>query len=227
MSLAALTGFKVLIKHLLVSERCSADAEIRCKSFFFFSEWGNGGEGRHGEWRGSAALTNKSRMLHACTLQPLPPSPSPKSNSLWHKKGEFVLMFVENWGNKLDRDLANQNSLQKLSDPGGSRALDKQDWLFQKHAYITPIWVGAITRRQLGENKPDSDHNCLAGKQGEISRFSLLKWETFLIKCSGSAAWQTFTVSWVKVCRFIRDNQNCCISFLMDHTGVLENILKT
>lgn len=127
-------------------------------------------------------------------LKPLPCSPSPKSNSLWHKKGEFVLMFAENWENKLDGDLANQNSLQKLSDPGGSRALDKQDWLFQKHAYITPIWAGAITHRQLGKKKPNSDHICLVGKHSEISRLSMLKWEIFLIKCSGNTAWQTFTV---------------------------------
>lgn len=65
-------------------------------------------------------------------------------------------MFVQSWGNLLDRDLANQNSLQKLSDPGGSRALDKQDWLFQRHAYITPIWAQAISHRQLREYKPDS-----------------------------------------------------------------------
>lgn len=81
---------------------------------------------------------------------------SPKSNSWWHKKEEFVLMFVQSWGNLLDRDLANQNSLQKLSDPGGSRALDKQDWLFRRHAYITPIWAQAISHRQLWEYKPDS-----------------------------------------------------------------------
>lgn len=171
------------------------DVEI----FLGMRKW-RGGEGRKG-LRRKETLTNKSRMLGACTLQPLPCSLSPKSNSLWHKKGAFVLMFAENWGNKLDRDLANQNSLQKLSDPGGSRALDKQDWLFQKHAYITPVWFRAITHRQLGENKPDCDHNCLAGKHGKISRFSLLKWETFLIKCSGATAWQTlFTVSWVSAC---------------------------
>lgn len=124
-------------------------------------------------------------------------------------------MFAENWENKLDGDLANQNSLQKLSDPGGSRALDKQDWLFQKHAYITPIWVGAITHRQLGENKPDSYHKCLAGKHGEISRFSLLKWEIFLIKCSSGAAQQTFTVESCKH-MFIRETKKkkpkTCIS---------------
>lgn len=147
--------------------------------------------------------------------KPLPCSPSPKSNSLWHKKGEFVLMFAENWENKLDGDLANQNSLQKLSDPGGSRALDKQDWLFQKHAYITPIWAGAITHRQLGKKKANSDHICLVGKHGEIRRLSMLKWEIFLIKCSGSAAWETFTVEPCKhMC--IRDTKrqqkNCCIS---------------
>lgn len=85
-------------------------------------------------------------------------------------------MFVQNWGNKLDRDLANQNSLQKLSDPGGSRALDKQDWLFQRHAYITPIWARAITHRQLRENKPDSYRNCFADKHGKISGLFFDKW---------------------------------------------------
>lgn len=169
------------------------------------------------KWRGTEKGGEEERDINkqiadASCLQnppfpkPLPRSPSPKSNSLWHKKGEFVLMFAENWENKLDGDLANQNSLQKLSDPGGWRALDKQDWLFQKHAYITPIWVGAITHRQLGEKKPDSDHICLAGKHSkEISRFSLLKWDIFLIKCSGGAAWLTFTAEY---CMCIRDTQN-------------------
>lgn len=44
---------------------------------------------------------NKQMLLRACKPplsfpKPLPRSLSPKSNSLWHKKGEFVLMFVEN-----------------------------------------------------------------------------------------------------------------------------------
>lgn len=97
---------------------------------------------------------------------------SSKSNSWWHKKGrEFVLMFVQSWGNKLDRDLANQNSLQKLSDPGGSRALDKQDWLFRRHAYITPIWAWAITCRQLRECKAESYWSYFIEKHGWISWF--------------------------------------------------------
>lgn len=92
------------------------------------------------------------------------------------KRREFVLMFVQSGGNKLGRDLANQNSLHKLSDPGGSRALDKQDWLFQRHAYITPIWAWAITHRQQREYKPASYRRDSAEKHGEISGFSLCKW---------------------------------------------------
>lgn len=144
-------------------------------------------------------IANASRLQSPLFPKTLPCSPSPKSNSLWHKKGEFVLMFVENWENKLDRDLANQNSLQKLSDPAGSRALDKQDWLFQKHAYITPIWVGAITHRQLGKNKPDSDHKCLAGKPGEISRFSM-KWEIFLINAQAKLHEKHSQLIYVNIC---------------------------
>lgn len=102
-----------------VSKCGSADAKI------FQEVW------RYG-LRGKERLINKS--AHLC----LPLSfCSPHPNSWWHKKPEFVLMFVQSGGNLLDRDLANLNSLQKLSDPGGSRALDKQDWLFQRHAYIS------------------------------------------------------------------------------------------
>lgn len=92
------------------------------------------------------------------------------------KRGESVLMFVlfcsglfwvflgRNWGNKLDRDFANQNSLQKLSDPGGSRALDKQGWLFQRHAYITYIWAWDVTCRRQRQTKPGSHPKCFVRK---------------------------------------------------------------
>lgn len=129
---------------------------IYCKDHFFRKGEMKGEVGRHGARRKEIWINkfaNPPRLYHP-TLSLL--LSSPKSNSWWHKKGEFVLMFVQSWGNLLDRDLANQNSLQKLSDPGGSRALDKQDWLFQRHAYITPIWAQAISHRQPWQYKPDS-----------------------------------------------------------------------
>lgn len=145
-----------------------------------------GGRGARDRARRKQTLINKLWILHVSIIQPLSFCFfSPKSNSWWHKKRkEFVLMFVQSWGNKLDRDLANQNSLQKLSDPGGSRALDKQDWLFQRHAYITPIWARAITHRQLREYKPDSYWKCSTEdkKNKNMARLdqwiSVYKWRT-------------------------------------------------
>ena len=112
--------------------------------------------GRQTQGEKKEPLINKLWILSVSIIQAfLFCYSSPKSNSWWHKKGEFVLMFVQRRGNLLNWDLENQNSLPKLSDPGCSRALDKQDWLFQRHAYITPIWVSAITLRQHREFNPD------------------------------------------------------------------------
>lgn len=104
---------------------------------------------------------------------------SPKWNSWWLGKGDsqfwclfcsgVFCFFWRNWGNKLDRDLSNQNSLQKLSDPGGSRALDKQGWLFQRHAYTTYIWARDVTRRRLRQTKPGSHPKCFVRKCAQIN----------------------------------------------------------
>lgn len=126
-------------------------------------------------------------------------------------------MFLQNGGNKLDRDLANQNSLQKLSDPGGSRALDKQDWLFRRHAYITYIWARDITRRQLRRAKPHLHRKCFVRKHGQINgffyfifsffRWLKLRWEAFLTKCTSLATWQTWRLTlWVPFCECARQD---------------------
>lgn len=92
-------------------------------------------------------------------------------------------MFVQRRSNLLDWDLANQNSLLKLSDPGGSRALDKQDWLFQRLAYITSIWASAIANRQLGEFKLDT-----------LKRFwrkNIVRWVNFFVWAKRSRTFST------------------------------------
>lgn len=89
---------------------------------------GDEGEGGRNRVRQRETLINKLRILHVCIIQPfLSVILTQVEQLVARKRGECVLMFLQNGGNKLDRDLANQNSLQKLSDPGGSRALDKQD----------------------------------------------------------------------------------------------------
>lgn len=47
--------------------------------------------------------------------------------------------------NKLDGDLANQKSLQKLSDPGGSRTLHKTDCFKSMHILLLFEWELLLT----------------------------------------------------------------------------------
>lgn len=103
---------------------CSSVNAVQMQNIFFRIEEMNGAGPK-----GKETLINKLGFFyissHANLLLFVILALQKKSDSWCHEKEESCCLGVCR-GSKLDRDLANQNSLQKLCDPGGLRALDKQ-----------------------------------------------------------------------------------------------------